>query len=156
MSVDAEAAELWNTLSGAELIRAMADGRFPSVSEVDEHLGQSVVGAEDGLVELAWAPSERLCNPAGIVHGGYIAMVLDNAVCMAGASTCEHFMPMFTLNLNIEYLRAVKAGEKYTAVGTCVHAGRTRMVANAVISDSRGKPVAQASAAVLPNQAFAR
>lgn len=156
MSVEAEAADLWNTLSGAELIQAMADGRFPQISDVNDHIGQVITAAGPGRVEIAWSPSERLCNPGGRVHGGYIAMILDNAVCLAGASACEHFMPMLTLNLNIDYLREVKADETFTVVGTCVHPGRTRMVANAVITDGRGRPVAQASAAVLPNQAFAR
>lgn len=151
-----EAADLWNTLSGAELIRAMGDGRFPEFSDVDRHIGQRITAAEPGRVEIAWTPGERLCNPAGPVHGGYIAMILDNAVCLAGASTCEHFMPMITLNLSIDYLRGVEAGREYTVTGTCVHPGRTRIVAHAVIGDSRGRPVAQATGSVLPNRAFAR
>jgi acyl-coenzyme A thioesterase PaaI-like protein len=65
-------------------------------------------------------------------------------------------MPMLTLSLNIDYLRGVQAGEPYTVTGTCVHPGRTRLVSNAVITDATGRPVAQASAAVVANQAFAR
>ncbi|MQY03204.1 PaaI family thioesterase [Actinomadura macrotermitis] len=156
MSVEAEAAELWNTLSGAELIQAIADGRFPEISDVNTHIGQVLVTAEPGRVEISWTPDEKLCNPGGTVHGGYIAMILDNAVCLAGASTCERFMPMLTLNLNVDYLRSVLAGQTYTVTGTCVHPGRTRMVSNAVITDAAGRPAAQASASVLPNKAFAR
>jgi len=151
-----EAADLWNTLSGAELIQAMADGRFPQISDINDYIGQDVASAEPGRVSLAWTPGERLCNPGGTVHGGYIAMILDNAVCLAASSTCERFMPMLTLNLNVDYLRGVRAGEAYTVTGTCVHPGATRMVSNAVVADGRGRPVAQASASVIPNKAFAR
>jgi uncharacterized protein (TIGR00369 family) len=151
-----DAARMWDTLTGAELIQAMGDGRFPQISDINDHIGQVVTSAEPGRVDIAWTPTEKLCNPGGTVHGGYIAMILDNAVCLAGSSTCEHFMPMLTLNLNIDYLRGVRAGETYTVAGTCVHPGRTRMVANAVISDTQGRPVAQASASVLPNKAFTR
>ncbi|MEW2356197.1 PaaI family thioesterase [Spirillospora sp. NPDC029432] len=154
MSVDT--ADLWNTLTGAELIQAMGDGRFPEISDINTHIGQRIRTAEPGRVEIDWRPAERLTNPGGTVHGGYIAMILDNAVCLAGSSTGDVFMPMLTLSLNIDYLRGVQAGEAYTVTGTCVHPGRTRMVSNAVITDARGRPVAQASAAVVPNRAFAR
>ncbi|MFC4906093.1 PaaI family thioesterase [Actinomadura gamaensis] len=154
--VQAEHARMWDELTGAELIQAIADGRFPPVSTVDGHIGQDIRSAEPGRIELAWTPGEHLCNPGGTVHGGYVAMILDNAVCLAGASTCEHFMPMLTLNLNVDYLRPVLAGGTYTVTGTCVHPGRARIVSNAAITDENGRVLAQASASVLPNRAFAR
>ncbi|TDC57588.1 PaaI family thioesterase [Actinomadura sp. KC345] len=134
----------------------MRDKRVPEFSDISDHIGQAVTSAEPGRLEIAWTPGEKLCNPGGTVHGGYIAMILDNAVCLAASSTCDHFMPMLTLNLNIDYLRGVQAGETYTVTGTCVHPGGTRMVSNAVITDTRGRPLAQASASVIPNKAFAR
>ncbi|TDD86243.1 PaaI family thioesterase [Actinomadura rubrisoli] len=134
----------------------MAEGRFPQISDINDHIGQVVTSAEPGRVDISWTPHERLCNPGGTVHGGYIAMILDNAVCLAASSTCEHFMPMLTLSLNVDYLRGVQAGATYTVAGTCVHPGSARMVANAVVSDASGRPVAQASASMIPNRAFAR
>lgn len=151
-----EITDPWNTLTGAEFIQAMGDGRFPELSDINTHIGQKIRIAEPGRVEIDWSPAERLTNPGGTVHGGYIAMILDNAVCLAGTSTVDAFVPMLTLNLNIEYLRGVQAGRTYTVTGTCVHPGRTRMVSNAVITDDSGRPFAQASAAVVPNRAFAR
>ncbi|TDD37708.1 PaaI family thioesterase [Actinomadura sp. KC06] len=134
----------------------MADGEFPEISDINQHIGQVITSAEPGRIVISWTPSEQLCNPGGTVHGGYIAMILDNAVCLAATSTCEHFMPMLTLNLNVDYLRAVRTGETFTVTGTCVHAGGTRMVSNAAIADARGRTLAQASASVIPNKAFAR
>ena len=151
-----EAADLWNTLSGAEFIQAMGDKRVPELSHIGDYIGQALTSAEPGRLEIAWTPGERLCNPGGTVHGGYIAMILDNAVCMAASSTCDRFIPMLTLNLNVDYLRGVQTGATYTVTGTCVHTGGTRMVSNAVITDARGRPLAQASASVVPNKAFAR
>lgn len=156
MTIEAEHARMWDELSGAELVQAMADGRFPHVSQVDEHVGMEIRSAEPGLIVLDWTPGEHLCNPGGIVHGGYVAMILDNAACLAGTSTCDRFMPMLTLSLNIDYLRPVQAGASYTVTGTCVHPGRARMVSNAAITDADGRVLAQASASVLPNRAFER
>ncbi|MFD0851512.1 PaaI family thioesterase, partial [Actinomadura adrarensis] len=117
-------AELWETLSGAEMIQAVAEGRIPEFSEQAAHIGQRITKGEPGRIELEWRPGQNLVNPGGRVHGGYIAMILDNAVCLAGTSTCERFLPMLTLNLNIDYMRGVQAGRTYTVVGTCPHAGR--------------------------------
>ncbi|MFS2292636.1 MAG: PaaI family thioesterase [Actinomadura sp.] len=162
MSVEAspeavrQAAELWSTLSGVEFIRAMRDKRLPPVSEVADYIGQVITDADPGRVEISWTPAEKLCNPGGTVHGGYIAMILDNAVCLAASSTCDRFLPMLTLNLNVEYLRAVRVGERYTVTGTCVHPGSTRMVSNAVLADAQGRPAAQASASVVGNKAYTR
>jgi uncharacterized protein (TIGR00369 family) len=148
--------DLWNTLTGAELIQAIGEGRFPEISEINGHIGQRIRRCEPGRVEIGWRPGEGLTNPGGTVHGGYIAMILDNAVCLAGSSTGERFLPMLTLNLNVDYLRGVQAGQEYTVTGTCVHPGRTRLVANAVVTDAAGRPAAQASASVVANRAFAR
>ncbi|HLV71485.1 MAG TPA: PaaI family thioesterase, partial [Vulgatibacteraceae bacterium] len=151
-----EAAELWSTLSGAEFIRAMHDMRLAGVNNVADYIGQIITDAEPGRVEISWTPAEKLCNLGGTVHGGYIAMILDNAVCLAASSTCDRFVPMLTLNLNVDYLRAVRAGERYTVTGTCVHPGSTRMVSNAVLADAQGRPVAQASASVVGDKAYTR
>jgi len=163
LSVDAsaeafhrEAADLWNTLSGAEFIQAMIDKRMPEFSDISDYIGQAVSSAASGRIEIAWSPEDKLCNPGGTVHGGYIAMILDNAVCLAASSTCDRFMPMLTLNLNVDYLRGVRSGQTYTVTGTCLHPGGTRMVSNALITDAGGRPMAQASASVIPNKAFAR
>jgi uncharacterized protein (TIGR00369 family) len=154
LSVDAEVADLFNTLSGAGLIQAMVDGRCPDFSDLDHHFGQLITSVEPGRVELDWNPGEQLTNPVGAVHGGYIATILDNAMCLAATSGLERFNPMLTLSLNIDYMRGAMVGETYRVVATCIHPGRTRMVTNAVVSDAGGRPIAQASAAVVPNRAF--
>src|SRR4051812_42227192 len=101
--------------------------------------------AEPGRIELAWNPGAHLCNSGGIVHGGFIATILDNGICLAAASLGELFIPQLTLNLNIEYLRAVHADRTYTVIGTTVHAGRTRCVSTSTVVDSDGNPCAVAN-----------
>jgi uncharacterized protein (TIGR00369 family) len=151
-----QAAGLWNTTSGAEFIRAMIGHRLPDFSDISDFIGQQVTDVESGRVEIAWTPGKKLCNPGGSVHGGYIAMILDNAVCLAASSTGERFVPMLTLNLNVDYLRGVRPEQTYTVTGTCLHPGSTRMVSNALVTDADDRPVAQATASVIPNRAFTR
>lgn len=150
------AAELWNTLTGAEFIQAMGEGAFPMPRGVSEYIGETIVKAEPGRVELSWTPDEKLCNPGGTVHGGFIATILDNAVCLAASSLGDVFMPQLTLSLNIDYLRAVHAGRTYSVVGTVTHSGRSRTVSTATVADEQDRPCAVATASVVANQIFAR
>jgi uncharacterized protein (TIGR00369 family) len=148
--------ELWDTLTGAELISAIAEGRVPPPNDVAEYIGQKIVKAEPGRVELSWTPGRHLCNASGIVHGGFIAAILDNGVCLAASSLGELFIPQLTLNLNIDYLRAVHADRTYSVIATTVHAGKTRCVSSATVLDLDGNPCAVANASTTGNLAFAR
>lgn len=145
--------ELWGRLSAVEMIEAMRDGELPRWPQ-DELIGLWVAGVKPGVVELRWELTPEACNPAGAAHGGYIAMALDNAVCMAAASLGERFVPQLTLSLNIDYLRAVLPGTSYTVRAEVVHPGKSRTVVNGSITDPDGRVAAQAHAAVTGNRAF--
>ncbi|GGZ28448.1 PaaI family thioesterase [Streptomyces poonensis] len=146
---------LWHDLTGAQMLQAVADGRVPHGAH-HALLGLRVTGARPGRVEETWRPSEALVNFAGSgVHAGYIAMVLDDACCAAGSSHGERAYPMITLNLDLDFLRAVRPGHAYTVSSELVHPGRRRMVANARVTDTDGAVVAQARASVVPDFDFA-
>lgn len=131
----------------------MRDGDVPRWPQ-DELIGLGVAAAKPGVVELRWDPTPEACNPAGVAHGGYIAMALDNAVCMAASTLGDRFVPQLTLSLNIDYLRAVLPGTPYTVRGEVVHPGKSRTVVNGQIADPSGHVAAQAHAAVTANRAF--
>ncbi|NGO66846.1 PaaI family thioesterase [Streptomyces boncukensis] len=146
---------LWDELTGAQMLQAVADGRVPHGAH-HTLLGLRVTGARPGRVEETWQPPAALSNLAGSgVHAGYIAMVLDDACCAAGSSQGEHAYPMITLSLDIDFLRPVRPGGDYTVHSDLVHPGRRRMVANARVLDADGAPVTQARAGVVPDLDFA-
>jgi uncharacterized protein (TIGR00369 family) len=148
-----ELLELWRSMSGLELIRAIADGRVPPAPHA-KLAGFTVAEAGSGQVELAWRPGAAVTNPQGNVHGGFIAMALDDACCLASATLNDPFVPMLTLSLHIDYLRPVKADRSYAVTGSVLHPGKRRVVARATVADADGRLIAQASGAVTPNQAF--
>lgn len=154
MTKPAELLELWRSMSGIELVRALADGRVPLAPHA-EFVGYTVARAGSGQVELAWRPAAAVVNPQGNVHGGYVAMVLDDACCMCSATLNDPFVPMLTLSLHIDYLRQIRPDQTYTVTGSVVHPGKRRVVARASIADPDGHLVAQASGSVTPNRAFA-
>jgi uncharacterized protein (TIGR00369 family) len=146
-------AAAWERLSAAELLREMAAGRLPA-PEYAERLGFTIRTVQPGRVECDWRPTPHLVNTAGSVHGGYLAMVLDNGGALACASLGEVFRPMLTLSLNLDFLRVVRAAGSYTVTGEVVHAGRTRIVAEAAITDADGRRMARASGSFTPNLTF--
>ncbi|MQA94556.1 MAG: hotdog fold thioesterase [Streptosporangiales bacterium] len=141
------------SLSGVELLTELARAEMPW-SPHFEHVGLRLVSAERGRVELIWSPTPHTLNVQGGVAGGYISMVLDDSACMAGVSVGERFLPMLTLNLNIDFLRGADAGVDYPVRAELLHPGRRRMVAQSVIYTPEGKRVAHATAGLVPNESY--
>jgi uncharacterized protein (TIGR00369 family) len=146
-------AGVWARLSGAELLQQVADGHLP-VPPHAAQIGLSIARVQPGRVELDWEPTSAVRNLAGDVHGGYLAMVLDDAAGLACASLGERFRPMLTLSLHIDFLRPVRSGVRYTATGVVIHPGRSRLVAEADITGPEGQRLARGSGSFSPNLAF--
>lgn len=154
MTKPAEFIELWQSRSGIDVIKGIASGELPSAPHA-ARVGLTMVEAVAGRIELTWRPTAEVANPQGNIHGGYVAMVLDDACCMSAVTLQDSFVPMLTLSLNIDYLRVVRPGESYAVTGTVVHAGKRRTVTRATIADTEGSAIAQATGSVTPNLAFA-
>lgn len=144
---------IWQETDAAGFLMAVGQGLVPA-SPHQEHTGLRIADARPGHVELEWRPEIHICNRAGIVHGGYLAIVLDDAAGLAGASLGERFVPMLTMDLRIEYIRPALPDQDYRAIGTVVHAGRTRIIADARVEDAEGRMLARASGSFTPNRAF--
>jgi uncharacterized protein (TIGR00369 family) len=145
--------ELWARSTGVEFLLAIAQGRMPPAPHALD-IGLTIDAVASGRLELSWRPTPRLTNPAGIVHGGYIAMALDDASGLSCASLGERFRPMLTLDLRIDFVRPVRPGETYRAIGEVVHAGNARVLADARMTGPDGRLVARASGSFTPNTAF--
>lgn len=145
--------QLWRELDAPGLIKAMAAGEVPSAPHFD-HMGLEVVDAEHGEVRLRWTPGEALLNPAGLVHGGYLSVVLDDATGLAAASAAERFLPMLTMDLRVDFVRPALAGVTHEVTGRLVHPGRTRRIADGQVHAPDGKLIARASGSFTPNKAF--
>lgn len=145
----------WLDYSGVELAKAFASGDLER-SPQQRQVGLRPVDAETGKIELVWDVTPLVVTAQGYVHGGYVAMVLDDACCMAGATLDSRFVPMLTLSLYIDYCRPVRSGNSYAVTGEVAYSGNSRRVAKATIVDADGKVFAQATGSVIPNPAFVR
>ena len=75
----------------------------------------TAVAMADGRSEATWAPSAEWGNPVGNVHGGYIAVLVDDVAGMALMSLIGSGAP--TVSLQVDYLNPMPLGRTYTARG---------------------------------------
>ncbi|MFD4549202.1 PaaI family thioesterase [Streptomyces sp. NPDC058466] len=139
----------WGTGTGLDRVRAVADSLAHTVRS---HLGLVFSELEKGRVVLRWTPADAVLNPAGVVHGGYIAAALDEVCGVTAISLSNPSTPYLTMSLNVDYLRPLAAGPTYTVAGTVQQSGGTRTLVRAEISDAAGQLCAQAICALTPNR----
>lgn len=149
-----ETAELWARTDAVGFLRAWTTGAVEQGQHA-EHTGNRLVEVpRAGAVVMAWTPGPQLANLSGAVHGGYLALVCDEAAGLAAASTGERFVPMLTLDLDITYLRPGTVGAAHRVEGEVLHAGRQRIVSEARILTPEGKLAASARGSFVPNARF--
>ena len=81
-------AEKRNQMSGIEFVQGLADGTLP-LNTIARTLGYDVSEAVSGRVVVTAEPGGNLLNPAGTVHGGFAATLLDSCMGLAVQTTLE-------------------------------------------------------------------
>ncbi len=106
-------------------------------------LGFDLVEADEHGARIEATPRPEHANGGGIVHGGYLAALLDSTTGWAvHASLPPRALAPHT-TLSIQYLRAAVVGVPLVCVGRCVRAGRRVAAAEAEITQG-GEVVARA------------
>ncbi|GAA2353555.1 phenylacetic acid degradation protein [Catellatospora methionotrophica] len=142
------AAEL-GQLSGLELLHAMGRGELPA-PPVMHLLGMDSVQAELGRVVVTMRAQEFHYNPLGGVHGGILATLLDTAAACAVHSTLPAGIGYTSLDLNTKFLRPVSIDSGLlTCEGTVISRGRRTALAQAQLTDDRGRLLAHATSTCL-------
>jgi uncharacterized protein (TIGR00369 family) len=94
--------------------------------------------------------TEAHCNSRGLVHGGLIASLADNAMglsCVAALQAEGKPLPvgLVTVNLSTDYLGAARLGQWLATDTQVVKTGRSLCFASCLVL-ADGKPVARANA----------
>ena len=143
------AAQAGHGMAGIDYLRAMMEQRLPP-PPVIQLLGIRMASVESGVVGMELPVGEHLYNPLGSVHGGMIATILDSVMGCAVHSTLPLGRGYTTLEIKVNYLRAVTdALGTVRAEGRVVHAGRQSAVADARLVDVAGRIYATASTTCL-------
>ena len=135
--------------SGLELFQKMIAGELPRPPICDT-LGFILVEAEKGRVVFQGTPQHRHYNPIGSVHGGLHATLLDSCVACAVQSTLEAGQGYTTLELKINFVRALtdRVGP-VRAEGRLIYAGKQIGTAEGKLVDADGKLYAHATTTCL-------
>jgi len=86
----------------------------------------------------------ELNQPAGVMHGGAIATLIDTVVVPAIGAAYDIVPVMLTLSLNINFLGAVRAQDAI-GEGWVVRRGRSIVFCEALVCSSDGTPAASGS-----------
>jgi uncharacterized protein (TIGR00369 family) len=136
-------------MSGLELVRGLADGTLP-LNTMAETLGYEVSEAAKGRVVVTAAPGRGHLNPAGTVHGGLAATLLDSCMGLAVESTLEKGLAQTTLEIKVSLVRPVTpATGSVRAEGIVLSRGRRVATAEGRITDGQGRLLAHGTTTCL-------
>src|SRR5215469_100729 len=132
-------AERQKEMSGLEFVQGLADGTMP-LNTIARTLGYDIVKAEKGRVVITAEPTDSLLNPAGTVHGGFAATLLDSCMGLAVRSMLDKGVNSTTLEFKLSFVRPITPQTGLiTAEGTVVSQGRRVGTADGKITDGNGR-----------------
>jgi uncharacterized protein (TIGR00369 family) len=136
-------------MSGLKFVQGLVDGTLP-LNTIARTLGYDVTEAVSGRVVVTAEPSDIHLNPAGTVHGGFAATLLDSCMGLAIQSTLEKGVGQTTLEFKISLLRAITPETGFIrAEGVVLSRGRRVGTAEGRINDRNGRLLAHGTTTCL-------
>ena len=132
-------AEKQKEMSGLQFVQGLADGTLP-LNTMARTLGYDVVEAAEGRVVVAAEPGDAHLNPAGTVHGGFAATLLDTCMGLAVQTTLEKGVAQTTVEFKITLVRPITPETgPIRAEGVVLSRGRRIGTAEGRITDRQGR-----------------
>jgi uncharacterized protein (TIGR00369 family) len=127
------------TMPGLQLLTAIMEGALPA-PPIQQALDFRLVKVERGYTAFAGTPKFEYYNPLGSVHGGYTAALLDSCMACAVHSTLEAGYSYATLEIKVNYVRAITSDTgDVRAEGKVINSGKRIATAEGRLVDSAGK-----------------
>jgi uncharacterized protein (TIGR00369 family) len=136
-------------MSGLECVQGLVDGTLP-LNMMARTLAYDVTEAVSGRVVVTAEPGGSHLNPAGTVHGGLAATLLDSCMGLAIQSTLEKGVGQTTLEFKISLVRPITPETGVIkAEGTVLSRGRRVGTAEGRITDDKGRLLAHGTTTCL-------
>ena len=137
------------TMTGLEFVQGLVTGTLP-LNSMAETLGYDIVEVSKGRVVAAAEPHAGHRNPAGTVHGGLAATLLDSCMGLAVQSMLDKGFAQTTLEFKISLVRPItpETGE-IRAEGVVLSRGRRVGTAEGRITDAAGRLLAHGTTTCL-------
>lgn len=115
--------------------------KFTGSNFVGSGLGLTFTVRADGAMTGTLVFDQQQQGPPGIVHGGALAAVLDEAMT---AAVFEAGEPAFTASLTIQYRAPLRTGQVATVTGRLEKADGRKRLLHATVHDAAGTLCAEA------------
>lgn len=136
-------------MSGLEFVQGLADGTLP-LNTMARTLGYDVTEAARGRVVVSAIPTDAHLNPAGTVHGGLAATLLDSCMGLAVQTMLDKGVAQTTLEFKISLLRPITPDTgPIKAEGLVISSGRRIGTAEGRITDGKGRVLAHGTTTCL-------
>jgi acyl-coenzyme A thioesterase 13 len=113
-----------------------------SISPFGRWLKGTIRAADYGRLVVEYIIREELTNPAGVLHGGAAAAILDDLV-GATVFTLGREYAYTSVNLNIDFLHVARLGESITAIAEVIREGKNIIHGEGRIVAADGKIIAK-------------
>ena len=142
-------AEERKQMSGLEFVQGLATRALP-LNTIAQTLGYDVVEAESGRVVITLVPTGAHLNPAGTMHGGLTATLLDSCMGLAIQSTLDKGVSQTTLEFKISLVRPITPETGLIkAEGKVLNCGRRIGTADGRVTDGNGRLLAHGTTTCL-------
>lgn len=94
-----------------------------SKSAAGNWLMPSLMAISKGRAEISVAVRDEMCNPFGNIHGGMMALVVDESIGWA-VKSLESSQRYTSVSLNLDFLYAAAKGERIIAKAHVVRHGK--------------------------------
>src|SRR5262245_2181461 len=136
-------------MSGLEFVQALANGALP-LNMMAQTLSYDIAAAESGRVVVTALPTGAHLNPAGTVHGGLAATLLDSCMGLAIQSTLEKGIAQTTIEFKISLVRPITPETgAIKAEGIVLNCGRRIGIAEGRVTDAKGRLLAHGTTTCL-------
>ena len=128
-----------------ELFRASIGKRLEGAPAVTRWLDGRIVSCNEGEMEVRFITRPEMANPAGLLHGGMQAAIMDDVIGMTSA-TVEHEGFMLSIDLHVNYLGKIEVGRPVLARARIVRSGKRVAHAVCELADEQGNVVSRCDA----------
>ncbi|MES5484254.1 PaaI family thioesterase [Bradyrhizobium sp. INPA03-11B] len=136
-------------MNGLDFVQGLVSGALP-LNTIARTLGYDVTEAERGRVVVTLLPTDAHLNPAGTVHGGLTATLLDSCMGLAVQSTLDAGTSQTTLEFKISLLRPITPDTgPIRAEGHVLNCGRRVGTAEGRVTDAKGRLLAHGTTTCL-------
>ena len=136
--------DIASKLTGLEYVQGLRDMRFPAPPFTEVADIRPTV-AERGRITFEGVPSPRFLNPLGVIHGGWVSLLLDTTMGCAVHSVLDAGYAYTTIDLRTTFVKSVRATKPVRCEATLLHAGSRVASAEARLLDADGSLLAHGS-----------